>query len=153
MKLSLIITVLGATIYLAMFSAGVRAESQSEQYLGEREMCLEVVRIKESVILDDQTILFEMLGGAFYLSRLPVECPGLKIAGGFGYETHLDKFCKQETIQVIGSGSSVGNTCMMGEFVRFKFEGMLSDARRLLKDGLLDTLVSEDAFDEAFPEE
>ena len=133
--------------------AEAQGESQSEQYLGEREMCLEVVRIKESEVLDDQTILFETYGGAFYLSRLPIKCPGLRISGGFAYETHSDKFCMQDTIQGVGLGSVPGNTCMMGEFVRFKYDGTISDARKLLKDGLLDTLVSEDAFEEAFPAE
>jgi hypothetical protein len=134
-----------------LFSVDVQAESQTEKYLGEREMCLDVVRIKESLVLDNQCIIFETYKGAFYLNRLPVLCNGLKISGGFSYEIRLDKLCKQDAITVLEPGSAPGGTCMIGEFVRFKQKGTLSDIRKLLEDGLLDDLIEEGAFEEAFP--
>jgi len=134
----------------ALFSTDLQAESQAEKYLGEREMCLDVIRIKESLVLNDRCIIFETYGNAFYINYLPVKCPGLKISGGFAYETSNEKFCKQDTISVLDPGGNPGNTCMMGEFVRFNQKGRLSDIRKLLEDGLFDDLVEEDVFEEVF---
>jgi len=136
-----------------LFSIDAQAESQIEKYLGEREMCLDVFRIKESLVLDDQCIIFETYEGRFYVNRLPVRCPGLRIGNGFAYETHYDKFCKQEIIEVLEYGSAVKSPCALGEFVRFKYKGTISNVAKLLKDGLLEALIQEGAFEEAFPAE
>jgi hypothetical protein len=135
----------------SMPSAKAHAESQAEKFLGEREMCLVIIRIKESVVLDDRCIIFETYGNEFYISFLPVNCPELKISGGFAYETSYDKLCKQEIIRVLGPDDNLGGTCMLGEFVRFKQKGTLSNIRKLLEGGLLDNLVKEGAFEDAFP--
>ena len=153
MKRSIVITVLTLFLVSILFYSNVFAESQAEKYLGEREMCLEVVRIKETRILDDRTILFETLGGAVYISRLPADCPGLRIGGGFSYETANSKLCKQEIIQVVQPGSAMGSTCGMGEFVRIKDVTNLRDAVKLLKNGVLEALVEEGVFEAAFPPE
>jgi len=134
-----------------MLSADVGAESQTEKYLGEREMCLEIIQIKESLVLDDRCIIFETYTNEFYINFLPVNCPELKISGGFAYKTSYDKLCKQEIIRVLALDNNLGGICMLGEFVRFKQKGKLSDIRKLLKEGLLDSLVKEGAFEEGFP--
>jgi hypothetical protein len=134
----------------ALFPIDAQAESQAEKYLGEREMCLDVIRIKESLVLNDRCIIFETYGNAFYINYLPVKCPGLKISGGFSYETSNDKFCKQDIIRVINPSANPGSTCMIGEFVLFKQKGRLSDIKKLLEGGLLNDLVEEGAFKEAF---
>ena len=127
------------------------AESKAERYLGSPEMCLDTQRIKETVILDDQTILFKMLGGGVYINRLPVKCSGLKIADGFSYSTSIAKICKQDIISVLSPGSVSGGKCGLGDFLPFLYEGESKDAIKLLKEGLLDDLVTEGAFKEAFP--
>jgi len=43
-----------------------------------------------------------------------------------------------------------GLSCGIGEFVRFSQGCRLGDVERLLKNGLLDALVEEGAFKEAF---
>lgn len=135
-----------------LFRISAMAETKAEKYLGEKKMCLETVRIKETRILDNQTILFEMRGGKFYLNRLPVASPGLKIAGGFSYSTSIAKLCKQDSIKLIARGSEPTSTAMLGEFVEFKQEGKVDQIEKLLTDGLLDELVGEGAFKEAFPQ-
>jgi len=143
-----------ATAFCGVFhSIDAQAESQTEKYLGEREMCLDVFRIKESLVLDDQCIIFETYGGDFYVNRLPIRCPGLRIGNGFAYETHYEKLCKQEIIEVLEYGSAVENTCTLGEFVHFKYKGTIIDVKNLLKDGLLEALIQEGAFEEIFPAE
>ena len=137
---------------LPLLSINAGAESKADKYLGEKEMCLETARIKETRILDDQTILFEERGGAFYLNRLPVRSPGLKIAGGFSYSTSIAKLCRQDSIKVISPGSAPTSTALLGEFVQFKEKGTVDKIEKLLTGGLLKELVAEGAFKEAFPE-
>jgi hypothetical protein len=133
-----------------MASAGPKAD----KYLGDGEMCLETYQIKETRILDDQTILFIMRSGELYLNRLPARCVGLRIADGFGYSTRIAKLCKQDRITAASHGSMPGNTCMLGEFLSFDKQGMkTTEVIKLLKDGLLEELVAEGVFQEAFPEE
>ena len=129
-----------------LFTFNVNAQGKAEKYLGSREMCLETVRIKETRILDDQTILFEMRDGAIYINRLPVVSHGLKLAGGFQYSTSIAKLCKQDTIKVISPGSAPGSTAMLGDFIKFKEKGTLTDVEKLLEGGLLKELVDESAF-------
>ena len=137
---------------LPLFAINAGAESKADKYLGEKEMCLETARIKETRILDDQTILFEERGGAFYINRLPVRSPGLKIAGGFSYSTSIAKLCRQDSIKVISPGSAPTSTALLGEFVQFKEKGTVDKVEKLLTDGLLKELVAEGAFKEAFSE-
>jgi hypothetical protein len=147
-----LITAMATVLCGTLFSIDAQAENQAEKYLGEREMCLDVSRIKESLVLDDQCIIFETYGGGFYVNRLPVPCHGLRIANGFAYETHYQKLCKQEIIEVLENGSATAATCVLREFVRFKYKGTINDVRKILKDGLLETLVQEGAFEGIFPQ-
>jgi hypothetical protein len=137
---------------LTLFSINAGAESKAERYLGEKKMCLETARIKETRILDDQTILFEERGGTFYINRLPVRSPGLKIAGGFSYSTSIAKLCRQDSVKVISPGSAPTSTALLGEFVQIKETGTVDKVEKLLTDGLLKELIAEGAFKEAFPE-
>jgi hypothetical protein len=147
-----LITAMATAFCGALFSIDAQAESQAEKYLVEREMCLDVSRIKESLVLDDQCIIFQTYDGRFYVNRLPVPCHGLRIANGFAYETHYEKLCKPDIIEVLDSGSATAATCALGEFVRFKYEGTLNDVRKILKDGLLEALIQEGAFEEIYPQ-
>jgi hypothetical protein len=135
------------------FSGPALAESSAEQYLGEPEMCVDVHRIKETRILDNQTILFIMRGGNRYLNRLPVKCHGLLINDGFSYELSTSRLCKQDSITALSPGSIPGNRCLLGEFVPFEADMRDQEVVTLLEEGLLETLVSEGAFDEVFPTE
>jgi hypothetical protein len=135
------------------FSQNALASTKAEIYLGEPEMCVDTYRIKETRIIDNQTILFIMRDGTRYLNRLPVKCSGLVIADGFSYETSIAKLCLQDSITVLNRGSALGSTCMLGRFVPFNADMRDSDAVKLLKDGLLEELVAEGAFEEAFSSE
>ena len=147
------ITVFTLLFVSTVFSSSVFAESQADKYLGERKMCLETARIKETRILDDHTILLETYGGAVYISRLPAPCVGLRIANGFSYTTSISKLCKQDIIEVVEQGRFGGSKCGLGEFIRIKGVSRLSDAAKLLTNVILEALVEEDAFETAFPAE
>lgn len=138
---------IGIFFIATLFSLNVAAETKSTQYLGKKESCIDISRMKQSRILDDQTILFEMRGGEFYINRLPVRCVSLRIAGGFSYSTSIDKLCKQDIIKVVQPGSAPGTTCSIGEFVEFKEKGTIDKIEKMLEDGLLKDLISEGAFE------
>jgi len=152
MKRYFFVILTASILCLPLISTNAPAETRADKYLGEKEMCLETSRIKETRILDDQTILFEERGGAFYINRLAVRSPGLKIAGGFSYSTSIAKLCSQDSIKVVSPGSSPSSTALLGEFVKFKETGTIDKIEKLLDDGLLKELVAEGAFKEAFPE-
>jgi hypothetical protein len=138
---------IGIFFVATLFSLNVMAETKSAQYLGKKESCIDISRIKQSRVLNDQTILFEMRGGEFYINRLPVRCVSLKIAGGFSYSTSIDRLCKQDTIKIVQPGSAPGTTCSIGEFVEFKEKGTIDKIEKMLEDGLLKDFISEGAFE------
>ena len=153
MKHSITITALGLFLFSTLFASSVFGESQADKYLGERETCLDLIKVKETKVLDDQTILFETYGGTVYICRLPARCVGLKTSGGFSYDGSMGKVCKQDIIRVVDVGSGPVSACGMGEFVRIKDISRLSDAVKLLKNGVLEGLVEEGIFETAFPHE
>jgi len=75
--------------------------------------CLPINRIYRSEIVDDSTILFHMRDGAIWKNELPNPCSGLRMQGGFGYTTPLDRLCDLDTIRVLGGSFSV---CGLGRF-------------------------------------
>lgn len=149
-KLTISLAILVLLLGSIFICQNAMAESKTKQYLGEPEMCLDTYRIDETRIIDNQTILFIMRGGERYLNRLPVPCSGLVIADGFGYTTSISKLCLQDRITTLSPGSAPANTCMLGKFIPFNVDMTDGDAIKLLKDGLLDELVAEEAFEETF---
>ena len=123
-------------------------ESATTLHIGKPVMCLTLSRIDETIILDDQTILIKMIGNALYLNRLPQPCYGLKTGDGFGYDTSIDKLCKQDIITVLSSASVVGNHCGLGEFYPLFHDGTTRQAVKALRNGGLEKLVKENAFSE-----
>ena len=151
MKQSIIIAALALFLIDTFFSSSVFAESQADKYLGERKGCLNAVSIKDTLILDDQSIIFEMYGGAIYLSYLPAECKGLWVSKAFSYTAAGSKLCKQDVIEIVDQGPFRGTRCGLGEFVLIKTVSRLRDAKKLLKDGVLEALAKEGVFEIAFP--
>ena len=83
---------------------------------GETRNCLPTYRIRNTRVLDNKTILFRMDGRDYYVNRLPRNCPGLKIEGGFGYTlSGLNDLCNTDSITVL-SDIGGGATCMLGKF-------------------------------------
>ena len=128
-------------------------ESLSEKYLGERLTCLDLIRINDTMVLDDQAILIRDNMNNIYINRLPARCFGLRASGAFSYETSISRLCKQDIIKVLEYDNNPGSVCGLGEFVRIKGVSRLSEAAKMLRDGVLDALVKEGAFETAFPSE
>ena len=100
-------------------AADSEAAATAEALTGEALNCVSLGRIRQTDIVDDQTILFYMRGPEIYVNRLPRRCPGLRIAGSFSYKTSLTELCNTDVITVIrslGVGPSLGPTCGLGMF-------------------------------------
>lgn len=81
--------------------------------------CIPLQRIRNTRVLDDRTILFEMTGNETLVNRLPHRCPGLGFEKSFGYKTSISQLCSQDIIWVvthIGSGLDRGASCGLGRF-------------------------------------
>lgn len=85
-----------ATLLLLSFPAAAQDAEEKEPF------CIDTRRIDRTTVIDNQTILVEMVGrDDFRKITLSSRCPGLKIAGGFSYETRLAKLCRTEIIRPV----------------------------------------------------
>ncbi|MEN3950948.1 hypothetical protein [Iodidimonas sp. SYSU 1G8] len=108
----------GAVASMMIAGGAVAAEDKLSQWqpTGEKRQCIATYMIRETDILDNQTILFRLNGGDYYVNRLPHRCSGLKIQDGFGYTLRgLNELCNVDTITPVG-GAAVNTPCPLGDF-------------------------------------
>ncbi len=90
------------------------------------EDCIVSRSIKDTDIVDDKTILFNMRGGKIYRNNLDHKCRGLKREESFMYETKTGRLCDIDVIKVLDDFSGVttngirpqivGPSCFLGKF-------------------------------------
>ena len=81
----------------------------------ETESCLRIHRIKQTKIIDGQTILFRMKGQEYYLNRLPQRCSGLGFDQGFAYDASGSMtLCQSDTI------TTEFSICPLGTFEKLE---------------------------------
>lgn len=152
MKRFIILTVLSLFCIIIPYSSNALAQSKADKYLGKRMLCLDIVNIRNTRILDDQTILFSTYGEKVYINRLPYSCFDLRNSGAFSYETSLDRLCRQDIIEVVETTSGQGSKCGLGKFIELKGVKRIGEAVKLLIDkGVLKELVKEGAFKDTKP--
>ena len=83
--------------------------------------CVELSRIREARVQDDQTIDFVMIDGRTYRNTLPYRCPQLGFERAFTYSTSISRLCRVDIITVINQGGGVrtGASCGLGDFVPY----------------------------------
>jgi hypothetical protein len=81
---------------------------------GEEQQCIRLSAIDQTPVIDNKTILVEMKGkGGYKRIDLLNRCSGLKIEGGFGYSTSINRLCKQDRLTVLRAGTP----CMIDKIV------------------------------------
>jgi hypothetical protein len=80
--------------------------------------CVDLLRIRNTRVLDSRTILFTMNGGEKLINRLPHNCPGLGFERRFGYKTSLHSLCNVDIIFVV-TDHGRGATCGLGMFEKY----------------------------------
>jgi hypothetical protein len=85
--------------------------------VGEPVNCITVSQIRGTTAHDDYTIDFQMNGGRTYRNTLPGRCYSLGFEDRFTYEVHTGQLCSVDTITVLHSDGTPGQTCGLGEFL------------------------------------
>lgn len=83
---------------------------------GETKSCVSLRFLRDSTIIDDQTIFFKGIGKTGYMNRLPHRCPRLASEERFMYSTSISMLCKMEIITVLDSFGRQWGSCGLGEF-------------------------------------
>jgi hypothetical protein len=81
--------------------------------------CLQLIRIKESEILDSNHIVFHMINGDTYVNTLPHACPGLRKNEPYMLRTSQSRICDLDIITMLhpnGWGFMPGASCGLGDF-------------------------------------
>ena len=88
--------------------------------VAEARTCLFVSQIRETKVVDGQTIDFRLRDGSVWRNRLPLRCPGLNYERAFSYTTSISQLCNVDIIRIIvqGNSSLVGMSCGLGKFER-----------------------------------
>lgn len=116
---------------LMLLAAPAAAESRTERRAaekasrvpdGEPRDCLQLSQIRESRVLDDQTIDFILNNGQVFRNELPFRCPQLGFEEAFSYRTSITQLCSVDIITVIqrGGGIQRGASCGLGRFQPMK---------------------------------
>lgn len=70
--------------------------------------CVDLSRLRSTKPVDNRTIVVTLRDGGYRKIALAGNCIGLKIQGGFAYETSISKLCPGDIITVLGGG---GDRC------------------------------------------
>jgi hypothetical protein len=102
-------------------------EAKADDFDRTPKDCITPSNIKQTVVVDDSTILFYMRGGSkvTYRTRLPHECPNLARENRFSYKVTMNLLCNSDLITVLeqyGAGLREGFTCRLGSFYPLPYE-------------------------------
>jgi len=105
----------------------VAADSKADNFDRTPTECITLSNVRETVVIDDSTILFYMRGGAkmTYRNTLPHTCPNLARENRFSYKTTMNRLCNIDLITVLeqwGVGLRDGFTCGLGSFYPLPYE-------------------------------
>lgn len=97
--------------------------------IGPEKMCLQLRDIRNSNVIDDQTIDFVTRNGDVYRNRLPNSCPQLGFERAFSYATSITQLCSVDIITVFMNGQPQlrGASCGLGMFTPIAKPGTKQD--------------------------
>lgn len=98
--------------------------SESEEYAGERVDCIQSRSIRDTRILDNRHIVFEMPGNTYYLVQFQHRCPQLRRTSTLIYETRANRLCRLDFIKAANSlhAGDVGPPCSIPGFIPITVE-------------------------------
>ena len=85
-------------------------------FTGELKSCVSLHALRESRVIDDQTIFFRGPGKTAYLNKLPRTCTRLDVEERFAYQTSIGQLCHLDVITVVDSFGRSWNRCGLGKF-------------------------------------
>jgi len=95
-----------------------RMASVEDKYepAGSVKRCIPLRSIRDSRVIDDQTIFFKGTGAKAYLNRLPRRCPRLSAEERFSYRVSIGQLCGSDIITVLDSMGGSWGSCGLGDF-------------------------------------
>lgn len=132
MRLLAISLMAGVALALAGCAQDERP-AQAQQTMspaGEPVNCVTLSQLRQTRVIDDQTIDFILHDGTILRNTLPNRCPSLGFERAFSYSTSINRLCNVDIITVIaqGGGPRRGASCGLGMFVPVKPADAPSDA-------------------------
>ena len=103
-----------------------RAKAAELVPVGEPVSCITPSHLRQTRVIDNQTIDFVMNNGVVYRNRLPQSCPSLKMEERFAYKLSTNQLCSVDIITVpqnFGGGFSQGASCGLGSFQKMEKPG------------------------------
>ena len=80
--------------------------------------CVNTNTLRNTAVLDNQTILFELRDGSVWKNTLDFSCPSLGFNEAFIYQSHGARLCDLDNITVFEPFGNSGATCGLGKFER-----------------------------------
>jgi hypothetical protein len=118
-----VLGLVASTLIAPLASAQDGQDDDEEFFDRTPERCISTNRIRDTEILDDETVLFYLRGRRAYINMLDYTCNGLASAGRFAMEVRSGRLCSVDTITVIYVSSRIpGMTCRLGEFYPIPWE-------------------------------
>ncbi len=83
---------------------------------GKMKRCVTPQRVRNTRVVDDTHIIFEMTGRQVYLNSLPRRCPRLGYLKSISYEVRGGTICNNDLFSAFDSVSVDTINCVFGEF-------------------------------------
>lgn len=117
-------TLLGAALSIVLVSGAIADDSMSKldkaikkfDRTGETERCVSPYRIRQTRVVDDNHIIFEMVGRKTLLNVLPRKCHSLGFQETILYTVRGGQLCRGDIFSVLGHGGRTSNSCVFGDF-------------------------------------
>ncbi|MDB6063465.1 MAG: hypothetical protein JWM78_3568 [Verrucomicrobiaceae bacterium] len=126
------VALLGA---LAFNSVAGYADDAAPAPVAKTEKCLMLNRIRQTRVVDDNTVLFYLTQNQIYKNVMPHKCSGLGMDQTFLYKSSINQLCSVDTITpLISTGGAYMPTtnCGLGNFElidKATAETLLKDAK------------------------
>jgi hypothetical protein len=110
-------TTVGVFSALSVMAGPALAAGENE---AETVNCVDLMRIDNTHVVDNQNILFYLRGGGIYLNRLSHPVPNLEESNAFAYRTTIGQLCNLDSVTVLerwGFGLTEGASGTLGKFM------------------------------------
>jgi hypothetical protein len=114
---------MGMTASVAFETQAERLEKELAKYdrTGEVQNCVSQNQIKNTNVLDDMHIIYELSGNNFLLNTLDRKCPQLGFNRAYSINVRGGQVCNNDIIHVF-ENSGTGGACGLGKFEKLNIK-------------------------------
>jgi hypothetical protein len=137
----------GGFVFPPEVEALLNKASDPESY-AETERCIFTREIRNTEILDEQHLVFQLSGKRFYLVQFQYTCPGLRRGASIVYESRDARLCRLDQIRAFEPGPAIPNPpCTLPGFMPVEKEqvAQLRESLKSKRKAELDAYKAEKA--------